>query len=295
MARCHRTGAVGKPSQWRTKSVPSDTKLHYSETNDIKGPPTVTGRERQVQKSKLNEVVPVPTRCAECPIRRQALFQVVAAEYLSQAEARRAGQYELAARHPLYQEGAPAAMAYTLYQGWLLLYRTHSDGGRQGLRIALPGDFVGFVPESDAFYSHSAMAITDVVLCGFRQPDMQAILAADLDVARQMTTIQAGYLETCEASILGLGRKSAEQRIAFEIAELKHRLEQLNIVAPGATAIPFPLTQEMLGEPTGLTPVHTNRVLRKLREDGIMICERQRVEILDAPRLLELGEFQPSP
>lgn len=248
-----------------------------------------------MQKSKLNEVVPVPTRCADCPIRRQALFQVVADEYLNEAEARRTGQYQLAARHPLYQEGAPAAMAYTLFEGWLLLYRTHSDGSRQGLRIALPGDFVGFVPLSDAYYSHSAMAVTDAVMCGFRQPDMQAILAADPDIARQMTTIQASYLETCEASILGLGRKSAEQRIAFEIADLKHRLEQLNMVEPGAASIPFPLTQEMLGELTGLTPVHTNRVLRKLREDGIMACERQRVEIMDAQRLVEMGEFQANP
>ena len=246
-----------------------------------------------MQKSKLNEVLPVPTRCAECPIRRQALFQVVADDYLNEAESRRTGQYQLAARHPLYQEGAPASMAYTLYQGWLLLYRTHSDGGRQGLRIALPGDFVGYVPRNDAFYSHSAMAVTDAVLCGFRQPDLQAIIGKDADIARQISTIQAGYLEICESSILGLGRKSAEQRIAYAIAELRHRLEGLKMVQPDANAIPFPLTQEMLGELTGLTPVHTNRVLRKLREEGVLSCERQRIEILDAQRLVDLGEFQP--
>ena len=28
-------------------------------------------------------------------------------------------------------------MAYTLYEGWLMLYRTHSDGSRQALRVAL--------------------------------------------------------------------------------------------------------------------------------------------------------------
>lgn len=245
-----------------------------------------------MQKSKLNEVLPVPTRCGECPIRRQALFQVISDDYLNEAEGRRTGQYRIAPRHPVYQEGAPAAMAYTLFDGWLLLYRTHSDGSRQGLRIALPGDFVGYVPSNDAYYSHSAMAVTDAVLCGFRQPDMQAIINRDPNIARQITTIQAGYLATCESSILGLGRKSAEQRIAYAIAELRHRLESLGRVAPDATAIPFPLTQEMLGELTGLTPVHTNRVLRKLREDGVMACERQRVEILDPQRLLGLGEFQ---
>ena len=57
-------------------------------------------------------------------------------------------------------------------------------------------------------------------------------------------------------------------------------------------SMPFPLTQEMLGELTGLTPVHTNRVLRKLRTDGVMACERQQVEILDLPRLIEVGEYR---
>ena len=56
--------------------------------------------------------------------------------------------------------------------------------------------------------------------------------------------------------------------------------------------MPFPLTQEMLGELTGLTPVHTNRVLRKLRADGIMLCERHRVEILDLQRLIHVADYR---
>ena len=54
--------------------------------------------------------------------------------------------------------------------------------------------------------------------------------------------------------------------------------------------MPCPLTQEMLGELNGLTPVHTNRVLRKLRGDKVLIQARQRVEILDMPRLADLAE-----
>lgn len=246
-----------------------------------------------MQKLKLTEVRQAPTRCIECPIRKKALFQVVADEYLQEAESRRTGQYHLAARHLLYQEGAPSTMAYTLFSGWMLLFRAHSDGSRQGLRVVLPGDFVGYLPEDDAVYSHSAMAISDVVICGFRQADLHALIGRDPDLARQITNIQARYLSICESNVLGLGRKTAEQRIAFAIADLYHRLLQLNMTEPDQTEMPFPLTQEMLGELTGLTPVHTNRVLRKLREDGVVVTERQRVQITDLDRLMELGEYQP--
>ena len=245
-----------------------------------------------MQKFKLNEVRQAPTRCAECPIREKALFQVVADEYLSEAESRRMGQYSLGARHLLYQEGAPSTIAYTLFDGWIMLFRTHSDGSRQGLRIALPGDFVGYMPEDDSTYSHSAMAIGDVVVCGFRQADLHAMIDRDADIARQITSIQARYLSICESNVLGLGRKTAEQRIAFTIADLYHRLLQLGMTESGRPDMPFPLTQEMLGELTGLTPVHTNRVLRKLREDEVMVCERQRVQIMDLPRLVKLGEYE---
>jgi CRP-like cAMP-binding protein len=243
----------------------------------------------QVQKSKLNEIHEAPTRCSECPIRQKALFQVVADEYLQEAESRRTGQYRLGARHPLYQEGAPAAMAYTLFDGWLMLYRSHSDGSRQGLRIALPGDFVGYAPTGETSYSHSAMAVTDAVLCGFRQTDLHAMVNRDSEIAHQITNIQSRYLSTCESNVLGLGRKSAEERIATAVEDLRQRLEQLGFLTSTATQMPFPMTQEMLGELTGLTPVHTNRVLRKLRDDGVFSCARNQVEIIDRDRLAALA------
>ena len=245
-------------------------------------------------KTKLTEVRSPPTRCEDCPVRRKALFQVVADDYLSEAESRRAGQYLLPARSHLYQEGAPASMAYTLFGGWLLLYRTHSDGSRQGLRIALPGDFVGYAALNSA-YSHGAMAVTDAVVCGFDQADLHLMINKHRDIARQINNIQAHYLATCESNVLGLGRKSAEQRIAHAVADLYHRLGRRHEVDEQTCSMPFPLTQEMLGELSGLTPVHTNRVLRKLRADGVMICERQRIEILDLGRLMEIGDYRPDP
>lgn len=243
-------------------------------------------------KNKLTELRAAPTSCASCPIREKALFQVVADDYLQDAEQRRTAQYRLTARSHLYQETTPAAMAYTLFEGWLLLYRTHSDGSRQGLRVALPGDFVGYAPLTDSLYSHGAVAISDVTVCGFRQSDLHAMIDKHADIARQITNIQARYLAICESNVLGLGRKSAEQRIAHAVADLYHRLDQRAEVDQRSHSMPFPLTQEMLGELTGLTPVHTNRVLRKLRTDGVMLSERQRVEILDLPRLLELAEYR---
>lgn len=234
----------------------------------------------------------VPTRCADCPIRQKALFQVVADDYLHDAESRRSAQYQLPARSHLYQENQPATMAYTLFEGWLLLYRADAKGNRQGLRVALPGDFVGYTPMPDANYSHSALAVTPAIVCAFRQSDLHAMIDRHDDIGRHINHIQAKYLQLCENSILALGRRSAEQRIAHTVIDLYHRLDRRGDIEKDGTVMPFPLTQEMLGEITGLTPVHTNRVLRKLRADKLMICERQRIEVLDLAGLAALAEYQ---
>ena len=231
------------------------------------------------------------TQCAVCPIRQRALFQVVPSSYIDDAQSRRLGQYHLPARRHLYEEGDPADMAYTLFDGWIMLYRAHSDGGRQGLRIALPGDFIGYVPAEDTEIHHAALGITDTVLCGFRQGDLHDMLDRHSDLSIHIARIQSRYMVSCQSAMLGLGRKSAEQRIAYLIAELYYRQVNRHLVAQDGLSMPFPLTQEMLGDMTGLTPVHTNRVMRKLRADGILTTERLRLNILDLDRLLNIGEF----
>ncbi len=241
--------------------------------------------------SKLIEPRQHPTQCVVCPIRQRALFQVVPVSYIQDAQARRTDQYHLPARRHLYEEGDPPDMAYTLYDGWVMLYRSHSDGARQGLRIALPGDFLGYMPAGEHGMHHAALAITNSMLCGFKQAGLHEMMEKHSELAAHITRIQARYMASCQSAMLGLGRKSAEQRIAYLVAELYFRQRNRQLLPEDASSMPFPLTQEMLGDMTGLTPVHTNRVMRKLREDGVLEAGRQRLAILDLDRLVAIGEF----
>lgn len=237
------------------------------------------------------EVRPTPTRCSNCPIRERALFQVVPVDYINDAESNRTDQYRLSARRHLFEENESANMAFTLFDGWMMLYRSHSDGGRQGLRIALPGDFIGYMPRGEQNYHHSALAITDSILCGFEQINLHNMLDTHPDLSSHITRIHTRYMVSCQSAMLGLGRKSAEQRIAYLIAELFFRLKNRHQIREDDDTIPFPMTQEMLGDMTGLTPVHTNRVMRKLRADGVLSVDRQTLQVHDLAGLMELGEF----
>ena len=61
----------------------------------------------------------------------------------------------------------------------------------------------------------------------------------------------------------------------------------------GIEEMPLPLTQEQIGDATGLTGVHVNRVLSRLLADGILEFHYHRLTILDPDRLLEIADVSP--
>ncbi len=60
-----------------------------------------------------------------------------------------------------------------------------------------------------------------------------------------------------------------------------------------AETVTFRGYQNDLGEACGMTGVHVNRILRQLREEGVMTFRAGKVAILDRIRLERIAEFDP--
>ena len=54
----------------------------------------------------------------------------------------------------------------------------------------------------------------------------------------------------------------------------------------------FPVTQTDLADTVGLTLVHTNRMLKDLRAEGLITWKGKRLTILDFERLADLSMFK---
>ena len=61
------------------------------------------------------------------------------------------------------------------------------------------------------------------------------------------------------------------------------------------TTYNLPLTQEQIADHLGLTLVHVNRTLRRLREERIVLVDRQVVIIMDLERLRAFAQGLPQP
>jgi CRP-like cAMP-binding protein len=90
--------------------------------------------------------------------------------------------------------------------------------------------------------------------------------------------------------LLNIGQRDALQRLSHLFCELCVRLRVVKLVDENGT-FALPLTQSELADTTGMTTVHVNRSLQRLRKDGLISLKEGRLTILDFARLSELAGF----
>ena len=92
--------------------------------------------------------------------------------------------------------------------------------------------------------------------------------------------------------LVNIGHRNAAERMAHFLLQLGARL---SLVGMGSKAgFACPLTQYLLADALGLSAVHVNRVLRKLRESGMVTFHDGFVTFDAYNRLTEFAEFDPT-
>ena len=88
---------------------------------------------------------------------------------------------------------------------------------------------------------------------------------------------------------MNIGHRRAPHRIGSLFLEFEARLAALDRVHDGAFEIN--LTQQELASALGLSLVHMNKSLRRLREEKLIATRGREIHILDKPRLAKMVGF----
>jgi CRP-like cAMP-binding protein len=188
--------------------------------------------------------------------------------------------------------GKPYQWFYANRDGWLFRYKILHNGGRQIVDFVLPGDI--FAVQACLFkgslYSIATITPASLSLIPFGSIDQVFELNPRLSKA-------LFWSAACEAARLAehltdAGRRSAYERLSHLILELFVRLKIVGLV--DGMSFRMPLTQELIADALGLTPIHINRTIRSLREDKLIAVEGKRVIILDFEALSLLSDFETS-
>ena len=174
-------------------------------------------------------------------------------------------------------------------EGFCIRAKTTASGQRQILSIHIPGE----IPDLQSLHlhrmDHDLIAVAPSTLGFISHTSMRALTRSNPNVAEVLwrdTLIDSAIFREW---IVNVGQRPAVNRLAHTVVELRRRLAVTGREA--GDTFEMPLTQEQIGEALGVTPVHANRIIRQLRDDGIVDISRGRVAVLDEAKLAELAQF----
>lgn len=185
-------------------------------------------------------------------------------------------------------EGANSAHIYTVLAGWGFRYKTLDDGRRQILNFVFPGDLIGLQAAVLKEMEHSVEALSDMLLCVFQRERFWEIYSKYPNLGFDITWLASREERLLDEHLLNVGRRSAEERMAFLFIHLFDRAQAVGMT--GKSGLSISLTQQHVADALGLSLVHTNKTLRKLSNSKMVSWDRQVLVIKERDRLEELAK-----
>ena len=194
-----------------------------------------------------------------------------------------------AARVDLIREGDRPGPVFVVLEGWVCRYKILPNGTRQIVGFLMPGDCCDLHIALLAEMDHSIQTITPAMVARIGRSEMDALLEQHPAVAKAMYISQLIDEGTMRAWITSMGRRTSVERLAHLICELYIRAGNVGIEVEPEFAMP--LSQLLMADSLGMTPVHLNRVVKELRLRRAMTVTRGKVVVSNPQLLSKIAGF----
>ena len=190
----------------------------------------------------------------------------------------------------LISEGDKPNSVFLLLEGWAYRYKHLGSGSRQIMAYLIPGDLCDIRIFLFEEMDHSIGLLSDAKVVKIPAVEILELMDRFPRIERAMMWATLVDEATLREWLLNVGQRDALQRLSHLFCELWVRLSVVKLVDDKGT-FAIPLTQAELADTTGMTTVHVNRSLQRLRKDGLIVLKDGSLTILDFKRLAELSGF----
>ncbi|MGK7295070.1 MAG: Crp/Fnr family transcriptional regulator [Candidatus Wenzhouxiangella sp. M2_3B_020] len=187
-------------------------------------------------------------------------------------------------------ERSPVDTTRILLSGWAMRFQTTADGDRQVINFLLPGDTIALYGALCESSDSGIQLITDCRLAEFPSEELLAMFRDSPRLGAALCWIGGQDERYLEQQILRLGLMNATTRIAHLLVELQRRMLAAGFAAVDAMTVP--LTQKLIADALGLSPVHVNRCCRQLAKQGLLETGPRGFMILDPEGLKQACDYQ---
>jgi CRP-like cAMP-binding protein len=194
--------------------------------------------------------------------------------------------------HDLASQGRASGMLTVLLQGLACRYKDLPDGRRQIIAFQFPGDIVdvhGFVMGR---LDHAIGALTACQVTVMGHDTLTGLIEKHPQIGLALWRESMIDAAIAREWIVNLGQRGAYERMAHLLCEAAYRQRSGGLVEGDRCS--FPLTQSEISDALGLSVVHVNRVLQRLRKEGLITLRAGQLTVHDPAGLMAAGGFEPS-
>jgi CRP-like cAMP-binding protein len=163
------------------------------------------------------------------------------------------------------------------------------QGTRQIVSIHMTGDILDlqhlFLRKAD----HNVQALTRLETVELDREALRALAFARPAIAEAMWVDALIDSSIFREWVMNVGRRDARSRIAHLLCEFATRMDAMGLGT--GDSYELPMTQEQIGDATGLTSVHVNRTLKSLAADGLVHRSRRYLSFSDWDSIRSVGDF----
>lgn len=189
----------------------------------------------------------------------------------------------------IFYEGNQSFGLYCIFAGRVKIYKTGVDGRQQIVRIAGPGDLLGYrALFADEPYSASAEVIEDATICCVDKNAFFPLLSKNPNLALNVIKKLSRELRDAEDLATSIAHRSVRERMAELLLMLKETYGK-----PGkkGTMINLQLSREELAEMIGITQETAIRLLSEFKKDGMIDVKEREITILDSKGLSQTANI----
>ena len=229
------------------------------------------------------------TKCDNCPLRGRELFIKMSADEAAKMQAFKVGELVVDPQTPILLEGSNSPQLYTVLQGMGLRYKFLVDGQRQVVNLVMPGDFVGLQAGVMGEMGHSVEATTKMVLCVFDRRAFWQFFRDNPERAFSLTWLAAVEEHFLGDALTTIGQRTALQAVSWALCKVFVRGQKLGLVNNGA--MPLPYRQQDIADALGLSLVHTNKMLAKLKSRQLAHWSDGTLRVTDIAELASVARL----
>ena len=231
--------------------------------------------------------------CDACPLRQLPAFTPFTAEELRFMRRFKSGELTVEAGTTILMEGSRAPQIHTVLRGMGLRHKTLASGRRQVINFVLPGDFIGLQAGVMGEMQHSVEATTRMTLCVFQRKELWTFFRASAERAFDLTWLTAVEEHFLGEALATVGQRTAMERVAWALVRIQQRGETLGLVDGSGMRMPY--KQQDLADALGLSLVHTNKTLAKLRARQIATWTDGHLRVPDLAALAAVADMEIEP